>query len=346
MLCRNVFLVAFYHGDGDKELSDNIEALKKKLAGRMKGEHAVSVFEANVPKGLEGKTPAMVRDAVGAKLEQVRETPDNGLYLIIHSGPTQSNPPGRELGAIVAEAFFNDGIRLRKINLAGCTTAGTKAGNVGGSVLRQFCDALLQGVRAPEALVGTAACGYQAEVTTYDEGSEYYQQLVLKGFKMERPPTKAVHNVVQNRGEKRLFTTHPTVSPEDAQGIRVAYQNAYEGIHQADGAATKLKRLGVTGLDAAKDLNALPPEKLEKYFAEYYNLGRRKAQPPQLEQRLKDLIGAYQQYLRLKIVLKFDPAQKRFVPGSLAEYSDNATVQSMVTVVDRYEEPTKLLFHL
>jgi hypothetical protein len=141
MLCKNIILMTFYYGHQDAELADNVAALEKKYKGRMKGPDAVSTCSIHVFGGYESRVLDQIKNA--HNYNALKATSDNGLYLILHAGPTRSTPEPPVL-AKVAGDLIKDGIGLRKINLAACFTAGNKLTNVDKSVLKVFCDSLVK----------------------------------------------------------------------------------------------------------------------------------------------------------------------------------------------------------
>lgn len=85
----------------------------------------------------------LLEDASGDGGKSLLNTNDNGLYMIVHAGPTQSHPDAKILGQIAA-SLLSAKITLRKINLTGCHTAGGKFSqtSIDKSVLSEFCQTL------------------------------------------------------------------------------------------------------------------------------------------------------------------------------------------------------------
>jgi hypothetical protein len=326
--------MAFYHGDGDLELSDNVSALEKRYAGKKKGENDVRIFPVHVPRGSEDESLKLLKSL--KNYEFLKSTADNGLYLIIHAGPTQSNPKAPILAEIVG-SIFKEGIKCRKINLAGCHTGGKKLSTVEKSVLSEFCKTLTKQCD-PALLEGTSVCAYQTEVTTFDEESEHLQSLKSEGYKVPEG-MQGTHNVIQDRRGQELRATHPSVTEENIKKLRDVHKEKYGKIPDSRPLKKILKGKAVQELsnDGQRDY-------YKAYGAQMGAVDGKNGRYK--EQALQDLVQGFELYIRTKLVAVFDLKQKEFVPGSIAQYSDNEDSRQMVTFIESFKGPTKLVFNL
>jgi hypothetical protein len=199
MRCKNIILMAFYYGDNDQEITDTLNALEIKHSSTVVGDEAVKIITVSVPPGGEKEILTWLAKESGDECKSLLNTNDNGLYLIVHAGPTRSKPDAEILGKIAA-SLLNAKIKLRKINLVGCHTAGDKLSkaSLDKSVLSQFCKTLSaectgkpgtlgtekqelkpgkEEVNA-EMLKGLSVCAYQPEITVFDESSLHYNNLI------------------------------------------------------------------------------------------------------------------------------------------------------------------------
>ena len=330
MQCENIVLVAFYHGDGDRELTDNIEALQKKKKAAKVGDAFVNTFTVEIAKGQEGEAAGKILAHKGALMGK-----DSGLYLIIHSGATTSNPSAEVLAVIVSE-LYSAGLKFRKINLAGCFSAGNKASTVPRSPLAAFTSYLIKILgKDKDRLKGTSVCGYQMEVTTFDQESKHYQNLVEsdrnggKGF-AKPSHTAGVHNLFQVTKEKRLLATHAPVTGAQVASI-TNFNTRYDKIY-----------------DKGPYQKAKTPEEKEKTFLAQMGVvdKQQKIGDQPLADDLQVLVNNYEVYLRNKLVVVYSPDKGTFIPSSLADYTDNATIRSMIVQVEKTKGSAKYMFSL
>ncbi len=340
MRCANVILLAFLEGDQDLELIDNVMALAKKYGGRQHQGQPVRVVQAMASIGEDIVAKFMKDEA--AQLDALKASADNGLYLIIHAGATTSKPPADVLAKLTAD-FINAGIRFRKVNLAGCYTGGNKLGNVKSSVLPQFCRALLAAVPTPgmgtnDALAGLHVAAYLTQVTTYDEDSGYYMGL-RKDFASQSLKVPAfgpgeVHNLRQDGAG--LHATHPRATGPQAQAIE-----QHVTALRTDALKSKPMKAVKNAPDAFTDVER---DKL----AAQMGASAKKPSIPSLGQAERALMTDYDCYMRTKIAVRFEGNPRSFVTASLAEYTDNDDVRTLVTQVRTLNGPSQYAyaFHL
>ncbi|MCC4604440.1 hypothetical protein HG421_17770 [Xanthomonas campestris pv. badrii] len=326
MQCENIVLIPFYHGDGDQELADNLEALSKKYKGRTVRASAVTVVSAEF--GKSAKVEEVV-EAIFASSDVLGASRDNGLYFLIHAGATQSNPSAVFLAEVVA-GLAKKGICFRKINLAGCFTGGNKLGNVASSVLAQFTRRLVELIPKEERgalLTGLGVSAYLTEVTTFYEESVYYQGLILKQF-TSPAGLDGIHNLVQRTKEKSLSRTHPDVLDGQAKALvdfnRENFAKIYDG-------------------KAYKKVSSADPKTQESVYIAQRGIIAKKIT---MQQAIAELVAGYEMYMRTKVVAMFDDRSSSFIPGSIASYTDNDTVKSMIVEVERMRGSSKYTFHL
>src|SRR5437879_3183797 len=102
MRCKNIILMAFYHGDNDQEIGDTLKALGDKHSSIVVKDTAVKVIPVKVYPGDEENVLTLLAKESGDGCKPLLSTNDNGLYMIVHAGPTWSNPDAKTLGQIAA----------------------------------------------------------------------------------------------------------------------------------------------------------------------------------------------------------------------------------------------------
>jgi hypothetical protein len=343
MRCGNIVLISFEVKDQNLELIENVQALEKKYSSRMENGRHVNVTSVHIHPGEENMVLEKFSDAASLdKLERLKEEDNNGLYLIIHAGATQSRPEASVLAEQTA-ALIKAGVRFRKINLAGCFSGGKKLGNVAQSALKQYTDRLKTLFNTSRETLGSPwVCAYLAEVTTFDEDSNYMRGLLKVRGQVASDPLEGltgVHNLV-----KEGHNIRPTHLPVQLGQVK-QLTDAIATVREAAVNSTAVRKKRQT-LDEQQE-SEIDQTKLEECIQAQFGVQRKKLEKQNNTINIfQQVINNYERYMREKIVVRYDPVTGSFKPASLAEYTDNATASLLMTQVPHVVGAKRFAFNL
>lgn len=343
MRCANIVLISFEVKDQNLELIDNVAALETRYSEKKINDKPVNVISVHIGPTEVDVVADKFRHIAGQKLAALQAPQaDNGLYLIIHAGPTVSRPEAAALAAQTAEVI-GLGVLFRKINLAGCFTGGNKLGNVPGSPLKQYTDMLAKLFHTRRPALGTPwVCAYLTEVTTFDKNSGYFKQLLKERGEVAQDPLQGltgVHNLVKIG--KHIRPTHAPARAEDAQLLQNAMTVLQNKALTAKPVTKLLKDRSIDSLD--------PADRAQVDMAVHAQIGIVRKSSKEEDGALRGLtpvIENYERYMREKIVVRYNPATGTFQPASLAEYADNLTARLLMTPIPKLVGPDKFVFNL
>jgi hypothetical protein len=137
------------------------------------------------------------------------------------------------------------------------------------------------------------------------------------------------HDVVQLPSEKVLLATHAKVTPDSVAAVRT-FNARYDPIRES-----KSYRKAKTDEDR------------EKAFRDQLGpIDKRYGDKEPLSANAAIVRRECERYIRTKMVATYSKEQGKFVPSSMAAYTDNADMRSMVIEVERVSGETRFLFHL
>jgi hypothetical protein len=302
MRCQAVIAITVRHGTGNEELNAGAEALRMRYSAMVVDKQPV-VFLNIIAD--EHDYYALVYQTIEAQQPALQEVLSNGgrigLYWCVH-GNAQETKPSIESLAMATAGIINDfQLRLHKINLSACFSAGKGQkgkfddDDVRTSMLSQFCKLLSKQCK-PQSIDGLMVAGYRAVIVMYhspdkelDPGANSYFEKMNTGV-----PMKGAHNTFE-MSKGKFEPTHPT------------------GLQKEELAAVA---------ELAQEL--VKARKISAKAAERVMLKN---------QTLMKLLSVIELYILAKLVFRFDGTTEQWTFTSISNYSDNINVKEMVQAV-------------
>jgi len=360
-------------GNSNQEISDNAAALEKKYRDKQSGRNgARRVLVRTLNAASVGGSVVNLREHVELRSAGMLTEP-LGIYLLTHGGVGQMVPTAAQLAAFVFHSFVKTETKLQKIVIGGCHAAGDSYGDIfNRSQLKQFGDSLLEcaregHVRLPENLMASA---YNLLVTTYYAESQFIQErfeqtgMAPDARLAATLPTRPIRTVEFIGGNTQQYreTHRPSAALLDVamvdNGTRMNTRNLSAALTQmrTDARDTVLRRTHLAGHHASNNRHPLFGLNLNYPSFAAFKAADRNGSERFLTAKRADIASEmtrlfqakYQNsptlhtdianYIRRKLIIKFvrgaTPTTDTVVTGSLSEYTDNAPLSVLLSLVE------------
>jgi hypothetical protein len=287
---------------GSDEMIAGHQAWVQKYEERVSSGGIQYFCEALIPLG---KISEYTNQLIAVHGDELKTKNTIGIYLAVHGNAQGFDfDPGDV--ASVAIKLIDNGIRLRKINLNSCYSGG-KTGTVETVPLDGFLRALTPANMAN--LNGTMVAAYREIVVVLDA------DVKAKG-----------DAAGQKYGDKGTFFAAETAKPGFSNRIPAGIHNTFSN--------TAGSKYDPTHLNDMTALNAELASANQKINTAGTNVKKPGQVKSGLQSAKESALNTALRYLQGKIVRKYNHATATWEVSDLRAYSDNLSIQAMVTAVN------------